>query len=567
MQLAAISGPAVDARQSTLRQWAGAGAAIATAGAIVAAPGVNPVLPSLEHRVETAAVRLSAGWDPLAAWRDAFNTASGNASTLADNFFLAPGVGLQQAIVNQVGYLSELLNDPSSIGDVLGKIANNVQTVGSGVTLVNASDATYSAATAHTVDGLHGLIATLLPQFLSPNIDAGLVTNLLKVAASPLSGVLIGAIGPVVSPVVAFLNTVTTIVSALQVGDTTTALQELVDAPAHVVGSFFNGATLNLDALTPLLNSSGVFQNTTLNALNVSFGGLFSTGSVSAGPYTGPAGSINVPGGSILNSVGMNVTATLGGIPITLPIPGQAVGPLGALEGLSQTIGVLLGDGWDGKGAKQLPPLAGLHFPTLTDTTTPTTLSADALSVAADQATSDATATLSPASATTATTTDSASKKLTTTSPEKAAAGDVSTTSTSDAVASESDSATSVSSDGGDGRPETTKAATNTKTPATDSTTKASTTAASSTTSSQTTSSTTAGGNSAAGTSTVSSSKDTSTSSSGSTNSSSAGGQTAASKTGTTSSSGTSASTSTAAKHTSTAGDKSTGSAGGGNGE
>src|SRR6476646_1308986 len=89
-----------------------------TAGVAVA-PGVTPVLPHLQHELQAAAVRLTAGWDPLTAWQTAFNTASANASTLADNFLLAPGVGLQQAIVNEVGFLNEVLNDPSSLNTVL----------------------------------------------------------------------------------------------------------------------------------------------------------------------------------------------------------------------------------------------------------------------------------------------------------------------------------------------------------------------------------------------------------------------------------------------------------------
>jgi hypothetical protein len=52
------------------------------------------------------------------------------------------------------------------------------------------------------------------------------------------------------------------------------------------------------------------------------------------------------------------------------------------LESISQTVGVLLGDHWDGKGAVQTPPLAGLHFPTLSDTadTTAVTAAVNALS-------------------------------------------------------------------------------------------------------------------------------------------------------------------------------------------
>ncbi len=116
----------------------------------------------------------------------------------------------------------------------------------------------------------------------------------------------------------------------------------------------------------PLIANSGLLPaGTTINALDVAFGGLLSVGSVSQGTYTQGGtltgtSAITTPGGSILNSLGFNISTLLGTTPITLNIPSQAVGPLGALESISQTIGVLLGDHWDGKKAVQTPPLSTL---------------------------------------------------------------------------------------------------------------------------------------------------------------------------------------------------------------
>ena len=137
---------------AAIRPYATGGIALVGASVIAVSP-IAPPLPDIhlpnQHDVQAAAVRLTAGWDPLAAWQNAFNTTSTNASTLANNFFLAPGVGLQQAIVNEVGFLNEVLNDPSSIGTVLQQIATNAQTVATGLTGVNASAATTTAANAH----------------------------------------------------------------------------------------------------------------------------------------------------------------------------------------------------------------------------------------------------------------------------------------------------------------------------------------------------------------------------------------------------------------------------------
>jgi hypothetical protein len=363
------------------RPYATGGIALVGASVIAVSPFAPPLpdihLPN-QHDVQAAAVRLTAGWDPLAAWQTAFNTASANFTTLENNFLLAPGVGLQQAIVNEVGFLKEVINDPSTLQTVLTQIATNAQTVASGLTGVNESAATKTAATAHSVDTLHGLLASTLPTMLPAGTDVAAVTQVLNVLESPASGLLMGMVGPVISPGVALLNSALAIGAAIQASDPTAALSDLLNVPANVVGSFFNGADLNLDALVPLIAQAGILPaGTTINALDIGFGGLLSVGSVSQGTYTqggtltGTA-AITTPGGSILNSIGLNISTLLGTTPITLNIPSQPVGTLGALESISQTVGVLLGDKWDGKKAVQTAPLS-----TLSDTAAATTATKD----------------------------------------------------------------------------------------------------------------------------------------------------------------------------------------------
>jgi hypothetical protein len=437
-------------------------AGIALAGAaVIAVSPIGPPLPDIhlpnEHDVQAAAVRLTAGWDPLAAWQNAFSTASANASTLADNFLLAPGVGLQQAIVNEVGFLKEVINDPSSIGTVLQQIATNAQTVASGLTGVGASAATNKAAQAHSVDALHGALLSLLPTMLPAGVDPATVTQVLDVLASPASGLLMGAVGPVISPGVALLNSVLAVGAALQASDPSAALSDLLDAPANMVNAVFNGADLNLDALVPLIAKSGLLPaGTTINALDVAFGGLLSVGSVSQGTYTQGGtltgtSAITTPGGSILNSIGLNVSTLLGTTPITLNIASHAVGPLGALESISQTVGVLLGDHWDGKKAVQTPPLSTLSdtaaAPAALTVKAPTTASVTAVPSAA------ATVALTPAPATkaakdsTATDTTTAAKDSTATGTSATDATTKSSTSSTDATDSSTSSAASSQGD------------------------------------------------------------------------------------------------------------------------
>ena len=351
------------------RAWVAAGVAIAGASVMAVAPGVHSEVPTA-YKATEATVRLAADWKPLEPYIDAFNEASKNAATLAHNYFLAPGLPLQQIISNQSKYLNEVLNDPSKADDALKKMRANLEAVITGVTGIGASDDTLAQTKDHTVVGLHGLVLQLLPQFLPEGgpIDPATITAIMNVLASPMSGVLIGLVGPVISPAVAVLNSGIAIAAAIQAGNPDAVFSDVFSAPANVVGAVFNGATLDLTALTPIINETGLLGSTTLNSLDIAFGGLFTPGSVGRGSYDGPNGtSITAPGGSILNSVGMNVTTDALGFPLTLGIPGQAVGPIGAMEGLSQTVGVLLGDGWDGKSGKPVPPLAGVEFPTISD--------------------------------------------------------------------------------------------------------------------------------------------------------------------------------------------------------
>src|SRR5690625_7405543 len=54
-----------------------------------------------------------------------FNTTAENATKVADFFFEAPAAALQQTLVNQVGYLGDILN--GNIGEVSTGIGGNMK--------------------------------------------------------------------------------------------------------------------------------------------------------------------------------------------------------------------------------------------------------------------------------------------------------------------------------------------------------------------------------------------------------------------------------------------------------
>src|SRR5699024_9745885 len=144
---------------------------------------------------------------------------------------------------------------------------------------------------------------------------------------SPLSGVLIGALGPFLAPWVALGNSI---------GDGDSFAEIL----ANTLGAFFNGATLNLDAAIPLVVNSGLLvlpPGTTVEHLSLALGGLFSPGVVANGPWDiyDSAGNtlFETPavGGSMFNSLGMELAAG----PQPIDVTPHPVGPLAALQGLS----------------------------------------------------------------------------------------------------------------------------------------------------------------------------------------------------------------------------------------
>lgn len=303
------------------RPWITAGIALAGAGAIVATPMAmsSPTLPDLQTR----AVNLTSGVDPLTEWEDVLQAAQANATGIFDQFAAAPFPVLQQEIVNQVGYLQDLIGDPSSISTVLTDIQDNLMAAG----------AAPFAADPGTLDIAHDGIFGLLPVFEGDN--AAQLQPLLDFAASPLSGILLGAVGPLISPMLALNDDITDIGTALSgaTPDLTTAFDDLVNIPASLTGALLNGyGDVDLSALLPLLPSD-LFSGVSLSSIEVAMGGLLSEG------------------GSLFNALGLGID--LSGVTLTLD-PGEAPGMLGSMVELAQVIAESIG--WSGMG----DPLAGL---------------------------------------------------------------------------------------------------------------------------------------------------------------------------------------------------------------
>lgn len=363
--------------QQTLRPYVTAGIAIVGSGLIAATPVATPLasVPTVRDVALTAGGGLP---DLVAPWTEVFNEASRNSTILTQNFLLAPWAGFQQMLANQSQFWQQILDDPSKIPDVMQQMQSNLDSVLTGYTLQNASgsfglnglEGTIGTVGVHTLSGTdaatapisfgHDLLFGLLPQFLPADM-APIATPIVNFLASPLSAIIIGQLGPSIAPWVAMMN-------SIQDGDN---FNEIM---ASWMGGYLNGATLNLDFLLPLIAQTGLLpEGNEIDHLSFTFGGLLTPGDVAVGPYqvTDQAGNlVEVPavGGSIFNSLGISLTTSALGTPLTIAIDGHGIGPIAAQEAWSQTVAALLGSGWTGKDPIEVsPPWPGINFPTVPD--------------------------------------------------------------------------------------------------------------------------------------------------------------------------------------------------------
>lgn len=333
---------------ATVRPYATAGVALVGASLIAVTPVAGPLPAALD--VVSPAVQLTSAWD------DVINAASANMTSLMNNWYLAPGVGMQQFWANQMGYADQLLNDPAGSANAINEqIQLHLNAVISGFGMQDMTAETRATVLNHTMDSTHQLMFGQVAGYIPPDVDKDMIMPIIDWLGSPQSAIFMGMIGPGISPWIALMNGITD-------GDNP------FEILANMGGAFLNGATLNLDALLPMINSSGYFPaGMNMDHLDFAFGGLLSPGANGMIYQTlGPGGEVaaEVPaiGGSIFQSVGIEFS----GVPVlgTLDLNSAGIGPIAAWQAWGQTVGALLGSGWDGKGNVVVtPPLAGAELP------------------------------------------------------------------------------------------------------------------------------------------------------------------------------------------------------------
>ncbi|CAJ1500847.1 outer membrane porin GjpA [[Mycobacterium] kokjensenii] len=327
--------------------WVAAGIALVGAGTIAATP-ITATLPDLAA-AQAPAVTLTAGLDLFGAWQDVFDAAKTNAEELWTVFDRNPFIAVQQMLVNQAAYQDGLSDGTLTNDDVLNAMQDNADAVGKAVTFFDADPEYIGGQLGYSAEVNHNMVFLALTggaEFLGFPAPDEPIPTIVELLSSPLSGLLIGALGPSISPWVALANSFDGIGHALtgDDADLSAALQELINIPANMVGAWLNGATLDLSGLIPLINETGLVplpEGAALDGLSFAFGGLLTPGDVIMTPSN--LGMEHV-GGSILNSLGLHVS----NVPILgeMDAPATAVGPWGALESIGMIIAEQLG--WDG---------------------------------------------------------------------------------------------------------------------------------------------------------------------------------------------------------------------------
>lgn len=187
-------------------------------------------------------------------------------------------------------------------------------------------------AASYTLDLTHGFLwASLngLPPFGdgTPTIDDETMLAMLNFAASPISGVLIGALGPTLSPLVEAFNNLDAVFADLGNGDFEQALDGLLAMPGNISDAFLNGTTLDLGWAIPMLEETGLYPEGALKSFDIALGGILTKG-VTIGDSVDFTENLGT-GGSIFNALGFGF-----GGDVSNDVIGQATGLSGAWDNL-----------------------------------------------------------------------------------------------------------------------------------------------------------------------------------------------------------------------------------------
>lgn len=312
--------------------------------AIVPVSPVTPQVPPAQERVvSTLAVDLAAAIDPITPWVDTITTSLFNLKSLNGLYWQQPFPLLTTIARNQFTYLQELPN----IGLIASQMWNNVKTFFTAPyvsTPDNVSDAMVT-----NIEGLpisqqtvYALLQTMVgggQSPLTPLVDfTGIRLGaefepLLQFTATPVSGEILGLLGPVISPLIQLTESFTAVGRYWRNGEVLAALNELINIPANVTNAVLNGGKY-LD-LTGVVKTLGFTLPPQIKSVGFNMGGLLNVVPTAYEPPTLPGSNIHPYSG------GLAFDALATEIDSALPFndPGWPVGAIGSVMGLGQALG------------------------------------------------------------------------------------------------------------------------------------------------------------------------------------------------------------------------------------
>ena len=304
------------------RSYLTAGIAALSVGAMSFAP-IQPLsqAPAVTPELTKAVVQLAAAIDPITPVINTLISTGTNFANLVDTWGALPLPVLQQRLTNVGTFFGELPDLSLIIGQIAANVGNALRAPYAFPTqcaedicdVINPAPfnppllpppfTPYGPPNRQAVWGLLPFVVGDQWPTLEPIFDA-LVT--------PISGLAIGLIGPVLAPVLSLANSVTAALDAFKNSDVLGAINQLINIPTNMINAFFNGGPV-LD-LTPVLKS---LLPASVSSIGLTMGGLFSPGGVAFDAF--------------------NATAALEGLG-TLTIPGLPVGPIGSIYTINQAI-------------------------------------------------------------------------------------------------------------------------------------------------------------------------------------------------------------------------------------
>ena len=130
-------------------------------------------------------------------------------------------------------------------------------------------------------------VAALLPTLAGDSYAS--LEPIVNFATTPISGVIVGAIGPIVAPVLAVVDGISNAIALLQESNFQDALIELINIPANTIGAVLNGGQ-TLDFARRSWDC-WVSRCRTITSIGLKMGGLLSPGGWRSTPRRGGFGA------------------------------------------------------------------------------------------------------------------------------------------------------------------------------------------------------------------------------------------------------------------------------------